>query len=114
MDHHPLRSLRGKLRRWWLTSFRRGYVAEQLARRQGACRSCGRCCRLMYRCQFLNRSNRCFVYGIWRPRNCTAFPIDERDLADVDGQCGFSFSEETVPVSEAVPEPEKLGADPRT
>ncbi len=113
MGYHPLRSARGKLRRWWLTNFRPGYVAEQLARREGACKGCGRCCRLMFRCLFLTRSHRCFVYGLWRPGNCTAFPIDERDLGDVDGECGYSFSEETVTAPEAVPAPEKLSADQR-
>ncbi len=86
-----LTQIRGKLRRAWLTSFRPGYVREQRQRRQGQCRQCAKCCRLVFRCPFLLRNNRCLVYGLVRPASCTAFPIDLRDIRDVDGVCGYSF-----------------------
>lgn len=114
MANHGWRSLRGKLRRMWHTSFRPRYVAEQLARRQGECKGCGRCCALMFRCLFLTREHTCSIYALVRPGNCTAFPIDERDLADVDGQCGFSFSEKAAPVSEGLPARKGLGTGPHS
>ncbi|MFO8006712.1 MAG: hypothetical protein R6V05_03155, partial [Candidatus Brocadiia bacterium] len=81
----------GKLRRLWLTSFRRGYVSEQLKRRRGSCNGCGRCCELVFRCRFLTGDRRCRIYGRGRPAACRFFPVDERDLTDVGGQCGYWF-----------------------
>ncbi len=88
-----LAQFRGKLRRAWLTSFRSRYVREQRRRRRGRCHQCGECCRLVFRCPMLLKDNRCRIYGLPRPANCTAFPIDRRDIQDVDGACGYSFSE---------------------
>jgi hypothetical protein len=81
----------GKLRRYWLTHFRRGYVARQMQLREGSCRRCGRCCALLFRCPWLEGRATCRIYGLRRPRACEAFPIDERDIGDVGGECGFSF-----------------------
>jgi hypothetical protein len=86
------RAVAGKVRRAYLALFRREYIYERLERREGACRGCGRCCELLYRCPFLTRERRCAIYGVARPANCKFFPIDERDLHDVGGKCGFSFS----------------------
>ena len=83
--------LTGKLRRMWLCTFRPGYVRAQLARRRGACLQCGRCCRLAFRCPMLARGNKCLIYTVARPRNCTMFPLDARDLAEVGNQCGYRF-----------------------
>jgi len=81
----------GKLRRIWLTTFRPSYVRAQLARRQGSCRQCGNCCCLAFRCPLLTGRNRCVIYRLARPANCTRFPIDARDLREVRGQCGYRF-----------------------
>ena len=83
--------LRGKIRRLGLTTFRRGYVRAQMARREGECRRCGGCCRLAYRCLFLNGDNLCAIYKTPRLSNCKSFPIDERDLREVPGGCGYRF-----------------------
>ncbi len=83
--------LKGKVRRLWLTWFRKGYVRSQLARRQGECLQCGDCCKLMFRCLYLTRDQLCSRYDHGRPDNCTCFPIDERDLRDVGPRCGYSF-----------------------
>jgi hypothetical protein len=83
--------LRGKLRRIYLTLFRRGYVRRQETRRRGGCRRCGRCCQLVVRCPFLAEGSRCVIYRLTRPTSCVHFPIDARDLADVDSACGFYF-----------------------
>lgn len=80
----------GKLRRFWLVRFAPAYVERQSARRQGACQRCGRCCELLFRCPHLRGTNECRVYER-RYVQCRLFPIDERDLADVRGRCGFRF-----------------------
>jgi len=88
----------GKLRRFYLLRLRRGYVEKSLERRVGECRRSGACCNLMFPCPligWLDRLPTCSIYQ-HRPRNCTAFPIDERDLRDRDilnpwEPCGFSF-----------------------
>lgn len=81
----------GKLRRAWLCTFRPGYVRDQLARRRGACLQCGKCCRLAFRCPMLTSSNKCLIYGLARPANCTRFPVDPRDLEEVGHDCGYHF-----------------------
>ena len=81
----------GKLRRWYLGKFRKAYVEKQLALRRGRCLQCGRCCMLGIRCPYLTEDNRCSIYNGKRPLQCKLFPIDERDLKDMDYQCGFYF-----------------------
>lgn len=39
----------------------------------------------------LARGNKCLIYNVARPRNCTMFPLDARDLAEVGNQCGYRF-----------------------
>ncbi len=88
----------GKVRRFCLAHFRRGYVRQSLARRVGQCDRSGACCRLMFTCPLLDRRSnpvRCNVHEV-KPRVCRLFPIDERDLRDrdiisPDVPCGFSF-----------------------
>lgn len=87
--------LRGKLRRFYLTTFRKEYVAAQEARRGGECVQCGRCCKLLFKCPFLGGTEEhpiCLIYRKGQPFQCIAFPIDERDLADVGFQCSYTFS----------------------
>ena len=94
-----MRLMWGKVRRFGLGLFRRGYVRRSAARREGECQRCGACCRLGYRCQFLREKGggtECRVHWL-RPRNCRLFPIDERDLADRDAiapdvPCGYRFN----------------------
>ena len=88
----------GKLRRFYLLTFRPNYVEESLKRRVGKCRRTGSCCRLAFTCPWfawLERLPICRHYRR-RPRNCTIFPIDERDIRDRDivdphEACGFTF-----------------------
>lgn len=86
--------LAGKIRRFMLVRFRPGYVAQQAAHREGDCNRCGRCCEILLRCPFLIKEeggdSRCRIYGR-RFEQCVAFPIDDRDLADVDFNCTYSF-----------------------
>jgi hypothetical protein len=89
----------GKVRRFYLLSFRPTYVEKSLERRRGQCNRSGACCNLAFACpkiDWLDCLPTCSIYGK-RPRNCTAFPIDERDLRDRDilspeEPCGYSFS----------------------
>lgn len=92
----------GKVRRFYLVNFRPRYVEESLRRRVGECHRTGACCNVMFPCPLLSWASRLPLCGIYsgRPKNCTTFPIDERDLRDRNivnpwESCGFSFREET-------------------
>jgi hypothetical protein len=88
----------GKLRRFYLLTFRPVYVEESLKRRVGACQRTGSCCKLAFTCPWLRLLEYlpfCSHYAR-RPRNCMTFPIDERDIRDRDivsphDPCGYSF-----------------------
>lgn len=87
----------GKLRRFRMVHFQKRYVHLQLSDRQGACRQCGTCCNLLFTCPMLTNQGHCLVYGSCRPQACKVFPIDQRDINEVElcsGQCGFHFSRE--------------------
>lgn len=84
----------GKMRRYALNRFRNEYVQAQIESRQGECNHCGNCCEILFRCPFLltleDGSSQCSIYED-RPGQCAAFPIDPRDLADVDFDCTYTF-----------------------
>ena len=89
----------GKLRRFWLVYFRKGYVQSQLLVRKGDCYQCGTCCNLLFTCPMLTKQGRCFVYGSCRPRACKLFPIDQRDINEVSlcgAHCGYRFDREDL------------------
>lgn len=84
----------GKSRRLWLVHFRKEYVQRQLLLRHGDCRQCGACCNLLFTCPMLTKRGRCVVYGFCRPQACKVFPIDQRDIDEVNlcgGHCGYRF-----------------------
>jgi len=86
------------MRRLYHAAFGNGYVTRQLELRQGECQRCGACCKLLFRCPFLNDTvspPTCRIYGRTSP-TCRLFPLDRRDLADRDlvmphRPCGFHF-----------------------
>ncbi len=82
---------RGRLRRFFIIHFRKGYVAQQLARRSGSCQMCGRCC-CFRRCPFIVREGECHkcILHPYKPGNCTTYPIDRKDIEDY-GCPGFRF-----------------------
>lgn len=84
-----------KARRLYLSWANPGYVEEQKRFRFGDCYQCGRCCKFVFRCPFLKElgddHSLCELYHIGRPYQCAAFPMNERDLADVDFHCGYFF-----------------------
>jgi hypothetical protein len=84
-----------KVRRFWLVKARKDYVSGQKVRRTGECARCALCCRVLFRCPFLN-DNTCSIYHS-RFEQCKAFPIDARDIdliRQMDGKCGFGFTED--------------------
>jgi hypothetical protein len=88
-----LTQLSNKVRRLLLCTMKPDYIKQQELMRGGECVGCGRCCKLVFRCPFLGGTEenpRCEVYDD-RPKPCQVFPIDERDLADVNFQCGYFF-----------------------
>jgi len=88
----------GKVRRFLYHSLRPRKTAGKLELRRGECRSCGACCRLLFRCPHLimeHGKSSCRVYER-RPQNCRVFPMDRYDLGDRDvilpeRVCGFRF-----------------------
>jgi hypothetical protein len=93
------RLLWGKVRRFGLWHFRRGYVQRQEAARSGDCARCGTCCKLLFQCPFLSQDAvgmyLCTIHNS-RPGNCRMFPVDPRDFADrdivsPDTKCGYRF-----------------------
>ena len=88
-----LTQLGNKFRRLILCTVKSDYIKRQEQIRGGECVGCGKCCKLVFRCPFLGGTEenlRCMVYDD-RPKPCQAFPIDDRDLADVNFQCGYFF-----------------------
>jgi hypothetical protein len=86
--------LTGKLRRYYLTHFRKGYVQRQLALRKGECHQCGRCCSFLFGCVMLTREGLCRTYETWRWEACKSFPINQKDIDEVSlngGRCGYRF-----------------------
>jgi len=99
-----LTRLSNKIRRFFLCAVKPSYVEEMIQHRGGECVQCGKCCKLVFKCPFLGGTDenpRCMVYE-GRPKPCVAFPIDERDLADVNFQCGYYFSDVATPAPELV------------
>lgn len=84
----------GKVRRFLQANLEKKETAEQLARRQGDCNRCGACCKILFRCPFLGEEEDgryfCKVYD-QRPSQCRLFPISQRDLRELNGQCSYTF-----------------------
>ena len=97
-----LRQATGKARRFLQVRFKRGYVAQQVLKRQGECNQCGNCCEILFRCPFLIKGedgpSLCSIYAD-RPGQCAAFPINKKCLAEVDFDCTYSFSDPPVKAS---------------
>lgn len=97
---HAVGIFTGKIRRFLMVHFRKGYVARQLHVRQGDCRQCGTCCHFSIACPMLTRDHLCRVYGKCRPKACRVFPIDQKDINDVarcGGVCGYGFDAPKAP-----------------
>jgi len=42
---------------------------------------------------FLDGENRCRIYDKKRHPNCVVFPVDDRDIEEVNRLCGFHFGD---------------------
>lgn len=89
----------GKVRRFALGRLAPGFVAAEQMRRVGECVRCGVCCRLLFRCPWLEAlpdgGARCRHHDR-RPDNCRIFPVNEscirdRDTLAPDIPCGYRF-----------------------
>ncbi|MGM0607951.1 MAG: hypothetical protein ACQESP_06005 [Candidatus Muiribacteriota bacterium] len=93
----------GKIRRFYLSTFRKKQVKKMLQKRKGQCNQCGACCQLLVKCPFLYRKDNlfcCKIYGKVRPINCIVFPLNkkdikERDYINTDIACGYYFDEKS-------------------
>ena len=84
----------GKIRRFFILRFKKTYFEDQMEQRQGECNQCGNCCEILFRCPFLVKvedgSSLCSIYEN-RPKQCAAFPIDDKCLSEVDFDCTYTF-----------------------
>jgi hypothetical protein len=95
--------LSGKLRRSDLVYFKKNYVHKQLLIRIGECSQCGSCCLFLFNCPMLTHSGLCLIYNRYRPQACCCFPIDQRDVDEVElmgGKCGYQFLKQASGVDE--------------
>lgn len=82
-----------KAERYFLCKKWKSYVYRKELSRSGRCLQCGRCCRLLLRCIFLEYRDgkaNCTIYQI-RSEQCRAFPINQRDVDGIGKGCGFKF-----------------------
>jgi uncharacterized protein len=90
--------LRGKTRRFVQSSVLRQDAEPLLAQRRGECNRCGACCKILFRCPFLGTDAdgqyTCRIYDK-RFAQCRLYPLHVQDLAELEGQCSYTF--ETVP-----------------
>lgn len=102
--HHAMRQGTGKVRRFVAHTLRKKHVAHCLEIRQGECARCGACCKLLFKCPFLDTmpdgSTSCRIHEK-RPMNCRIFPLDMKDIAErgffMDKPCGYHFPESSDP-----------------
>jgi hypothetical protein len=87
------RQAQGKARRLVLTNVMRNETKNRVASRQGECKRCGECCKILFRCPFLTTDAEgqytCRIYEK-RFNSCRFFPVQSEDLMEVPG-CGYSF-----------------------
>lgn len=99
-----LRLIWGTPRRLIWNLFRPKYVQRKLAERTGKCLRCGACCQLVWKCPHFTIADdlpSCKIYSLFRPPNCSNFPIDHYDLADrnevlPDVACGYSWAKKSM------------------
>jgi len=91
----------GKLRRFYYHKFDKAAILKSRKKRHGECARCGTCCKLLFKCPFLDESQSpslCKVHKM-RPMNCRIFPVDKLDMRDRDivnknNRCGYYFETE--------------------
>lgn len=97
----------GKVRRLFIYLFLKKHLERLPRLRSGECGRCGACCKLLYRCPYLEEDGegktKCIIHEK-RPPNCRIFPMDLRDIRDRDlimphKPCAYTF-EGIMPRSE--------------
>ena len=85
------RQLGGKMRRFLKCKF--PFLNGHEPRRFGSCNRCGACCKIVYRCPFLTEENGMYGCAIYerRPDQCRRFPVETRDIAELDSGCTYYF-----------------------
>jgi hypothetical protein len=83
----------GKIRRFAISKTNKHYIDIMLKEREGSCKRCGKCCKILFKCPFADYSKSTVECKIYESRflACRFFPIDKRCLKDVDYECGFTF-----------------------
>jgi len=89
--------LRGKLRRFVQSNVIVEDKEALLSRRQGDCNRCGACCKILFKCPFLGTDAEgqytCRIYQ-HRFSQCRLYPLHAADLAELEGQCSYTFETE--------------------
>ena len=92
---------------------------KKLSQREGSCIRCGKCCKIIFKCPFFDEStspSHCLIYK-HRSKVCKLFPLNEKDIEDVNHLCGFSFQsdKEEIPIlqpSETYPSSDSINTIP--
>ena len=89
--------LRGKVRRFVQAKLLEQDSEALLSRRRGECNRCGACCKILFRCPFLGTDAdgqyTCRIYDK-RFAQCRLFPLHAQDLAELGGECSYTFDPE--------------------
>ena len=88
--------LQGKIRRFIRSNVYTRDNDALLAKRRGECTRCGACCKILVRCPFLEEQDgeySCQIYGEHFAQ-CRIFPLTEKDLREIDEDCGYYFEPE--------------------
>ncbi len=86
--------VKGKVKRFFYSNFKRATVEKLLKERKGECLQCGSCCEILFKCPYLWTSDgkkRCLIYHLGRPKQCKAFPLFPEDIKSVNLRCGYFF-----------------------
>src|SRR3990172_3596797 len=93
-----------KIRRFVKSTFRYRQALEGIELRRGECNRCGRCCKILFRCPFLREEDgsfSCRIYG-HHFAACKLFPLQPADLAELGGECTYTFVTPEQAAREAV------------
>jgi hypothetical protein len=88
-----IRTIKNQLRRYYYFRFRKEYIAASIAKRQGSCKKCGKCCEVMiFQCVNFEKP----ICKIWQrmgfeqlPHQCQVYPFDESDKNSSAPDCGY-------------------------
>jgi hypothetical protein len=100
---------RGKVRRFVQANILREDTEALVAKRRGECNRCGACCKILFRCPFLDTdADGQYTCRIYEKRfaQCRLFPLHAADLLELRDECSYSFAPEPArPVPAKSPEP---------